>query len=1485
MPNINDVIVVDKVMKNLELPDLNAVGPAGDAVRSAYTVGSKVYNTVDNYIYTVIEDQDGYSWSKSDKILTPGSLIRVKSFDNNLYQVTEDGISLSSASKSIDEDDSSTGDKKKEESKSITFSYLKKYLPRTLEVINQDKILSSFELLLPIIVDDPLHFFGNDVKHNAAPEIIKIKTWLEENNFIEYGEHGEVLSTDKPITSVDIRNFATMVCRDIYSMKTLSQGNIDFKFINPFFFDRKNEVLDEKSNKNVDMSVTQVLSNLRNDGHLYSSSKDIAIRNVLNGSFREKNGNPKAVKVNNKVTLVSDLFSKFLTQYYKKIINFDVLKSEIQKEQSISDTEKEKLNSGLNSLEIYDHLENISESLDAGSNLKTKLDYIISNCNPLSLIFLLIDVQSEIRNIMNTDPTLYKQNKFYSKDGKLSKIRNVLFLQIRPLIKGFNKVLKKFDVNLKFNPFEYLENPEYSAIGNSKGHQFEIPKNINPIDPTMPAYFRKPQYLDIDSVKSDLKTLDDRQLNSASANIYNPRVDEELIKYFSSIIFIDSLAKSYGIPLSPEDYNFDTVLKKINEKGNPTVKSQYMTVFPIFSNLKLYFNELYNVLKPELKNLKETLNDAITGKNYSDTQENTESLLGDVKSLFQTLDDYMKQNNYDIFSLNRDSLVEVVKSNLSLAKQFYTQPITLGYAQIAISDLSKKIEDFLPALDLALNDNTKEGLDKDISQIDTKANVVLNDIKKAITDEIELRRTQNDIITDEDDNENIKELIGSIYSNFSKLLRRAAKVFTVEDFNLLLTRLKTSDNIKNTVDEDLYKDSISLYNTATTIINLFGLTTKSDYPDINKVLEEIVSNSDKFSALYSRIIDINVVNNSIGVLRSLIMKLLRSQNTYDYNTIKNEIINSKNNIYLITDITDDDNSITGDFKELDKKYIEVFKDVGITTFNQLNKQDNVKAILEKIPDINTTALWIYIANKLYYLYYNLNKGDEYLKNYLSHNKFKLVIDVADSLTKTGNGISTAILKTSKANMEKLQYFYDASQVANKLDRDKYYANLPDSVKHAYANNEVLEAIETRLYKYVTTDPNLNLLIQNSGNITFNDYITGNMLTNCKVYDMDGDLMTFNPNTQSFENSEKKKSKDLRSLLEETRTNSIKIEESEYAGGSSDVFTKLFNKLKGLNAYGITRNSVVALGVIKELGRRKDYFTGVVSHMKGKILNDLQNRLNSINKKFPEEFKDFGTKLIDKMNTYADQYNLSTSNLDKSFEQLKTSADEQINQNIKSLIDFIMYWKSNNKDVAPYIDITMLSDKERKNPYSEGKDKVFPIHIELNSKLVNKSWASYLDDKLTQGDEVNKLRDKLDAFYDMIMQNLHNSISSPKCSVSNALALKDLAKNTQLLKNSFNNNIVATLLNKNASSVNEKSITEVPSPEYVTSKINQLEKFIDLKIASMVSNSIENEKIIDSCMKECSILDEEYKKLVSLLEIVTDIDNGSKDIESVDLYLR
>lgn len=1482
MPNINDEIIVDKVINTIELPNLNESGFNGDAIRSAYTLGSRIYNIADNFIYTVVEDSDGYKFEKGTNIILPGTYIRVKSLDNDLYRVNNEGMSLVTKPSPNTEE---SGSKKKSPNSlkkfpnSLAFKYLEKFAPKTLDIIKQNNILSSFELLLPIILDNVKYFIGNEIGAKLAPERYKIVEWLEKNNFITKDKNGSYLLTDKEITSADIRNFAVMICHDIYEIKSLNQGSVDFTFLNSRFFNKDFDI--ENNGEIQTINIKKVLSDLRSSGYLYSSDKDVAIRNLLNGSFRNKEGKPKVQLVNNKPISESDIFTRYITDYYKKIINFNELKESF-KSINLSEDDKAYLNSNLNAQELYEFLKKVNDTYSLSNDLKNKVDYIISNCNPYSLILLLIDVQSEIRNKINTDPTLYKNNIKYVKD-EINAIRNNLILKVHPFLEKFNSILDNFDVKLNFDPFTYLENPEYrSEASYSTGKQYELPKNINPIDPEAPKQFLNPKFLEDSNIESYVSdpSVTDTQLQSASANLNNPKVEKELVKYFSSIIFLDLLKEQYDIPLDDEDFDFTTVLQQVNKKINPYAKPQFVTIFPIFHGLKLYFKELYNILKPEIEKIKEQLEQLIKGNTYTNTQVNTEYLYNDVRTLISVLDKYMKSNNYDIFSLNYDDLVNTVESNLSLAQQFYSKPLFSGYYFTSIDTILEKINDFLPAFNIALNDNVKNKVNNDISEIESKAHEVVQNIRNAVADEITRRQTKNEYVTDISSHEDARELLG-YYSNFEKLLRRAAKVFTIEDFNLMLSRLKESNNtVNNSIESDLNEESVELYNTAMTIINLFGLTSKSDYPDVNKVLHEVINSSKKYSTLYSRIINMNVVNNNISILCPLIIKILRSEKTYDYDTIKNDIMNSKETIYLTTEITDDDNTISPSFKELDKQFIEVFKDAGITTFDTLNTTDKLDIVLNSIPNTDSISLWIYLANKLYYLYYNLNKDNSYLKNYLSANKFNLVLDVANSLTKTGKAITDRVLSAVTSNMGKLQYFFDARNVVNRLDKDRYYRYLPGNVKNAYANNEVLEAIEVRLYKHISSDSRFNLLLQDCTNIDFNDYIVGNMLQYCKVIDIDGDIISYDDSSKSF-NAYKydtsgqkslnpnKRNLNLRRVLDDTRLNSAEPRESNYLPDYSDVFTKLFNKLKGSNAVGVTQNAVVILGVLKELTKRQDYLTTIAGNIQGSIIPNLQDRISKL------KDKKISNKILDKLNIVLDSYTKSLGNLDSNFKELRNIAKEQINQIIPKLLDYLAYWKSNNPEIASYVDIVPLSNKERKSPFAKDTDKIFPVHIEVNYAKVRKDWADYVNKKFLNGNEINQLKTKLDILDDMVMQNFNNALAVKSFSVNDTVKLQQLLKNIKLLKLEFNKNIASKLLN-GISNVNlSEAKTDVPSPEYVENKVNSLNSIIDLKLDEMVHKSIKSEEYVDSIMKECSTLDDEYKKIILISNAVSDIESGNK----------
>ena len=641
----------------------------------------------------------------------------------------------------------------KKDSDSETLQVLKILSPRTWNIVKQNNILSVYEIILPLILDR-LDFFGGSLSDRLATARTEIFKWLKTNGFIYLDDHGNLIATDKFIERKDYQNFAAFICNLTYDTKTLNQANVDFEFLNSEFFTHKIYV-----EKFKDISIHDILENLRDSSYLYASNKDVAIRNIANGSFRDEKGNPIMVKSKDgqRVIPLSDSYFESITKPYKQIIDFDNLKNSLE---SVG-IDITKLNSSENAQNIYDELKKINNSsVKLTGELKNKLDYIVSNCSPSTLVFFLFNMQSDIREELNTNLDLSKDNLLYNlmdENKEIIEIRNVLLLNVKPFVQEFNKLLNTFDVTLNFKPFEYLENPDYLSNGKGKDHKYEFPKTMNPVDPTEAIQLMNPEFIDETLIPDYLASMSKKSLMSASAGL-NERSEQELVKFFSAILFIDFLRTEYKIPIYPEDLNYQQIEQMSDLKLNPYAKPQIIAIFPIFKKLKLIFNALYNELKPDIRNIKRVLRMIMEGRNSLDNQANTEEAVYDIKSLFVALADYMV--NKDIYSLNYDELLDnLLKLNKSnkrldrgIVRRFNSQYTLLsGIDYTRIKDLenySEKIKPLLKALEVIINANTNKLAKQKLSEINGKAERLVNIIKNAITTELEHRQTQN-ISTDD----------------------------------------------------------------------------------------------------------------------------------------------------------------------------------------------------------------------------------------------------------------------------------------------------------------------------------------------------------------------------------------------------------------------------------------------------------------------------------------------------------------------------------------------------------------------------------------------------------------------------------------------------------------------------------------------------------------------------------------------------------------
>lgn len=1499
MPSTNNEIIVDKVINtsNLptkDLPDFNAGGSEGDAIRSAFKPGYKVYNIADYQIYNVVEDNNGLHWEKEGDAISLGDYIRVKSFGNTLYEITNQGISELPSQDLL---------KSTEKKDSETLQVLKVVSPRSWEIVKQNNILSSYELILPLILDNP-DYFNKMLKSNLGSARQLVFNWLEKNGFIILDRDGNPISTDKFIEREDYQNFAAFICNMTYNIKTLNQGHVDFDFLNNDFF--KGDILvnlnsDYDIKKSKTTSIHNLISNLRNSGYLYSSDKDVAIRNIVNMSFRNKDGKSKHYLDENKnLSLQSDKYLKDITKYYKQIIDFDNLKNLLS---NLKGFDTGTLNKpDINAIEIYNQLKFIVDNFKIlDGDLKNKLDYIVSKCNPNALVFFLCNVQSDIRKEMNSSLKTPYNDTLIFEDNNIKAIKNVLLLNIKPFLQNLNSLIKKFDVKLNMNVFEYLENPEYRYDNNSKGSKYEVPKNISPIDPTNTLNLMDSSFIDESTIFNKLSQLSDSELKSAYAGL-DERTENELIKFYSAVLFINFLNTEYNIPIKPESLDPKTIVQLPDLKTNPYAKAQIVTGFPIFKSLKLIFNKLYDILKPEIKNLKDALETIMRGKTYKDNQENTDSVSRDVENLFKILTSYMKSRNNDIYALNYDDLLNLVQSDdkvdYRLATQFYSNKLVTPFGYQKVSELenySEQAKKALQSLEIILNSFNNNYAKQRLNEINSEATRLVNTITDKLVDVLKKRSTQNvetdNTMTQETYNDyfNNPFLVGnSVFNKFTSLLRQAdVRKFTIQDFNDMLLKFQgTKDNKnttnakekQNTVTESLHKNSYNLYKVATTIINLFGLDSSSDEAKINEVIKDIISNSQKFMSIYSCILNINIINENGAALGALIYKILHAQKTYDYDTIKNEILKYSNgNLSIpVSNLQGiDTQDINEDFIDIDESYSTDFKQLGITSVIELNTQKNLDQILKLHSGVNLSALFVYIANKLYYSYYVLNKSDKYLIEYLKYNKFNLVLDIADSFTRSGKAISNDILRNITPKVKKLPYFFNAKLVANRLNGVKYYRDLPTNLKNAYANYKILDFIDFRLYQQLKVNPNFNLLLNDCSNIDFDDYIVGNVLSNCKIFDLNGDLIEYDS-----------KKNNIRQMLDVARLNSTKPEVPDFLKKSfEEQISSLYNKLKGLNALGLSQNAVVMAGVLHIV---KDKDIDVQNSQKENMIN-LEKLFNSIKEIYMDIYK-LGYKSDELLSLHSSIIacinNIKTSVSDKykeytaNVEELEKLSSDQFENVIHYLVKYISHWRGENRDVSDFVEITPLSNKDRKNPFAKGSDRVFPIHIEINNAALNKAWSMFIDNKFVGGTEINLLKNKINMLFNVSVQDFYNSISSSKCSISDAVKLKELTNNISRLKNEFNNYVIGRLVN-NPSITNSAEVrTEVPSPEYVLAKVNELRNTIKYNIEHLVKNTYESEQLVDKIKDSCVFLYDESSLIVASMRIVRDIKESLQEAKNI-----
>lgn len=1312
-------IVIDRLFKTL---------PSNKNV-SSYKDGEKILVIDESAVY-VLSNND---WIK-DSMIKPGETYQIKSLDNAVYKVNSklklQPIGL------LNEESKGIREQKDQKTKKSTIlqDILNIYLPKTNTVFQTSgSAISSMEALLPIILDNYSKFLTSG-KSNT------IREWLINNGFVD-----ENSVTTKAITSEDLRNFAVVVCKELKSGNNSSLG---YSSILGNFFDTEYQLT--TGTDLTAYTLDDVMKKLRSNDFLYSSNKDIALRNIVNTTFLYDDIGIRKDYEGNEVTFNQEM-SSLLSRSWFSLIDKEGLLQELEDDDFIhsncSNELKELNKSNVDCWKFFDELTKVYKKIESDYSLFTnkplyeKIKGVITTSNPKSLIFLVERLMVEAEKLhveeLSSKELLDDSGKISEKQEEELKYELVRLTNINDTIKKISK-FKTFIEKYLFKGFsnqsDLVSNPERYRRKNDmlvKNKEFINPKTLSTVDTDafkslcQPDAVSDGEYI-IDEVIKELKK--SNKLYSVAEMLKNPSVVNDLNKFYTNAYISSYLENNAGTNTDTVDYQtvYNYTKKVVQDPKSKEKSIQNVMLSKEFKdNLVLDLEKLVQLsknLKSEISFIQSLISEVqnqtynkstdISDMDATVTEKHIRDMLYTIDMLFQSLATYIvNSKNGDLSELNFDEIVKNMESDRSVRNLF-----VIDYAQIINklkSSFSSEVGEFLQLfnkykslesvdIEELVHPQTFEKLPPAwIQDCKRKAEVFVNDIVSKVMTALDEDKPINNVNkVKEVDNTGTKlerdpaalALMGS-YNNFLNRIYAAASAYTLDDVEEFLSILQSKNDVmfgnQKLMSQEINKDVSLLYNTAKTIINFLNLKSNSAMSKevINKRIDDLVSRAVEYGDIYPEDLDLNFISVNINEITNIINEILNSKNTqYSYDEILNNILTNMNKNL---------GSVRTDPIDNDELFT-VFQALKIDVFDSSLVNNIVSAANAKGISVTNDDVYSYVANKLFYMYRNfvtkdLKSGNKKssLIEYLDYQKFNLTLDIADSFN---NGQFSNLLQVYQFDQIDLKYFMNAEMIFNELKNRKAYHLVNDNVIKAMANYKVVDYINLVLYRIVNNNRPLAALLEGCTDWDFSDELINNMLSKCKVFNVTGELV------------DSSTSKDL---LSEVKSNMIEPISQRYLNYQDDVFRSAFNKIKNLNRNSLRQNATVAAEVLR-----------LVTYQKSRIAYIH----NNLSRRVADKLKQIDVELSEKKSSLAKK-NINVDTFNKTIlKKIREKIDGQVYVDIVNYLDIKEQKEQINK-LKPEIDAAVKDIESKiKDIYDEEQNQL-KINIPDIKKFITNSIES------------------------------------------------------------------------------------------------------------------------------------------------------------------
>lgn len=1345
--------------------------------------GSQFINIDDSKLYVL----DNNDWVEV-RTINPGEFYKVKSLDNALFKVNDvlglQRVDITDAkdTKTVDDD----------EEKSIIGYFLKRYAPKTSGIFENNNItFSSMEIFLPIILDNYKSFVDQGFKSGQGI----LNNWLNDNGFVKDGQ-----VTDKELSTEDLRNFAVVLCEGLAKNGKISDNTIGYSNL-------LGDLLNTKYNVSIrgvenEYSLEDIFDKLRNQKYLYSSKKDIALRNIINHRFAQDTFGVGKDSEGRAITFAQTIMTQ-LTSSWFNLIGRDSLISELSKNEFIKQnlgSQLSQLNQkNINCWNFYSVLSEIYKSLvsnNVNDNVVNTVKIILDKYNPDSLVFLTerlmevaanANVQHELKSLSEEDVDDVLKSSYTVFANSKEKLRNLK--KLKSLMKQYGFFGYDDRATLKVNPNK-------SRLRNNilvDDKKLIEPKTLDLIDTEAWKYLLIPEAgIDRSRVDQRLEALDENVLGSIAESLRNEFVIKALEKYYTSSYIKDYL-KEKDVKLEDSDYDYTAAYEdRLYSELNSVIKS-VDSLKPAIQRAQ----SLVDAVVSQKQN--RPIDEKLLVNDVTATDLHVRDMLKNIRYIIDALGMYIEDyKDSNLANLSFDDLVKDMKGNQDINNLFtinYTNLVNLikGNMTSEFAELTKSLVKFDNLDNINLEKVTDEQTRKNIpptfiQEAKEKASDLVSYIEKAVMNALGKKQSESKLVKPIDDTDDLDVALKSFgtYNNFLGMLRQAIKV-DANELEEFLKTLQQQDNVmlanKNSMTYELNKDMSLLYTTAQSIKTFLNIN------DVNKIkqsLQDLISQASKYSSIYPEDIDLDFVKLNFNEIANIIEDILTEKETrYSYENILKNILDENKDLTKVT-------SGSIDIKRSD--ILDVFKKLNIDTFDEKALQSIVEASSISADDVIS-----YIANKLFYKYRQSlgnvanDKDKTSLLEYLDYQKFNLTLDIADHFS---NNKFSDILKTLQLDATDKKYFMNAETVYGRLKNKKLYRTVPDAVIKAIANYKVLDYVNISLYNQIMNSSVLKQLLDDCEDWDFSDRLINNVLPECVLFDVEGNII------------DTKNSKDL---LAEVKANVVKPLEYKYINVSDNIFRSIFNKLKDLNRYSLKKNAIVAARLISS-----------VVYQKGSI----RSSFNFINKGIHDKLadKNIDKDLSNELITISSELDTQVKGIETKIDEIYKIAETQLKEEIPEIKNFINQTISNDPILKKYTYIKFKYDKisDRYSLINDERSEFLPIDVQIDYKLIGSEQQKQLANYTEKG-KFEEIRNKLNTTYDILGKTFYNAMAK-NLGDSKIDAIQALIHKVEALKSELNAKV--------SSKVGGNLITD----EAVENSVKNLKAGLESKLMVVNQNS-------------------------------------------------